>query len=165
MMITSYMARLLSWLMRLATPAQPVASVAAPSAMNSRRFISSSRTCAHDRRETPARSSARFALEVVSTGGIGDGRQRLFVLRPRHDPEPDGVHRRKEDEREHRSGEGAADQGVREGPPEHGVRKRDEGEDGRERGQDDRPRALNRRFHDCFERSDQMNTYPGLRRR
>src|ERR1051325_1950134 len=133
MIITSYMARLLSWLMRLATPAQPT-------------LLS-------------ARASGRYSY-VCSIANpsllAGHSASFFFVLGPRHDSKPDGIHCRKEDEREHRPGEGAADQGVREGSPEHGVRQRDEGEDGRERGQDDGPRPLNRRFYDGVERSEAL---------
>src|SRR5438445_4369234 len=131
MMITSYMARLLSWLMRVATPAQPT--------------------------RLSARASGRYSY-VCSIANpsllAGPSASFFFVLGPRHDSKPDGIHCRKEDEREHRPGEGAADQGVREGSPEHGVRQRDEGEDGCERGQDDGPRPLNGRLDDRIERRE-----------
>src|SRR5256885_16386100 len=95
MMITSYMARLLSWLMRVATPAQPT--------------------------RLSARASGRYSY-VCSIANpsllAGTTASFFFVLGSRLDSKPDGVHRREEDERDDRAGERAADQRVRQRYPE-----------------------------------------------
>ena len=106
-----------------------------------------------------ARASGRYSY-VCSIANpsllAGPSASFFFVLGPRHDSKPDGVHRREEDEREDRAGERAADQRVRERSPEDRVRQWDEREDGSERGQDDGPRTLNRRFYDGVERSEAL---------
>lgn len=65
---------------------------------------------------------------------------------PAFDPEPDGIERRQEEQRQHRAGSGATDQCACHGSPKYGGRERDERQNGRERRQEDGSCALHRGF-------------------
>src|SRR5436305_4395740 len=69
-------------------------------------------------------------------------RRGVLALRDRPDPEPDGIQRRQEHERENRPAERSADQGVRQRSPENRVGERNEREHRGKRRQNDRARAL-----------------------
>lgn len=61
--------------------------------------------------------------------------------------EPDGVHRRQEDQRHDGPSQRAANQGVRQGAPEHRMGQWDKRQNRRHGGKQHRPRALHGRFN------------------
>lgn len=60
---------------------------------------------------------------------------------------PEHLHRRQKDRRKNGPRNSAADQGVGERAPEHGMGPRNNGQDCRQGVQDHRPGALHSRFH------------------
>lgn len=66
----------------------------------------------------------------------------------RFDSKPRGIERRQEQQDQHGTNRRAADQRIGHRSPEHGMRKRNEGQHGSECGQDHRPGTLHRGFDD-----------------